>query len=654
MGVSDNPTIYDKLNRAIHILRNKACASNVTWDPSLIYCNIATTSPTSYIVTLPYQVQKPIAVNLNTNPSFSRGQLFEFTMNGPGSADPLLGWQWMDQGTKPLQVPLPFSGTSPTSPGNVLLFTSDNPGDVGVVFTALVTNLDNSESTISITLGVPTAPVQDLLAVNKPVTLGNITVSVSGNKVAVYAPNVTNPNFSQIKISQLGASVRILGRRRYIDVANLTDFIPLESKEAVIQMVKAVKYYDEDQFAAATQCEQIALTWLNEDNASRMLFSANAAATQISPALNINIYNRDSVIAADVYEQAVAIFGNIGLQNIFDQITIVVETLQNMSQWDPLVGYVDIQSFGSPDGNQFYVTLPRYVEEVLAMNINGHPAKFQNKWFEFNMNGLYQDNFDGRYPAISGIAPLGLWSNRPLFSFEDIGEFVLAFDPLPVNTAFNVVAIATNPLDAGSNFRIFGTDTNQLPIYDSDGSKGFLVPVGTGSTVFPPNPAGANLLRVERIFRDATSGFVNLWSCDALGNLIQLLGTYGPDETEPKYRRIRLGQRPLTSATGSPQYPVMRMRYRKRWTKITSLTDPLHLRSRKAIIEGMKAVGLGALQTATMAPGQGLTMERAAFEVALKYLNDEWRALHQREGLDIQVDTDLWPGVGAHGNFDLI
>jgi hypothetical protein len=44
-----------------------------------IYCNIATSSPSSYIVTLPYQIEKPIAVNLNTNPAFSRGQLFEST-----------------------------------------------------------------------------------------------------------------------------------------------------------------------------------------------------------------------------------------------------------------------------------------------------------------------------------------------------------------------------------------------------------------------------------------------------------------------------------------------------------------------------------------------------------------------------------------------
>lgn len=645
LGTSDATTTYDYLNRAVRLLRNKACTSNVTWDPSLIYCNIATQSSNSYVVTLPYQIEKPIAVNLNTNPSFNRGQLFEFTMNGPGSADPLLGFQWMDQGTKPLQIPLPVVGQFPSSQGNRLLFTSDNVGDTAVVFICLVQNLDNSESTIPITLGIPSAPVQDLLAVNKPVTLGNISVSANGLKVAVYAPAVTHPAFNQIKISQLGASVRLLGRRRYIVVSNLTDFIPLESIEAVIQMVKAVKYYDEDQYAAAMQCEQTAITWISEDNSSRMLYAAMAAATQVSPVLNINIYNRDSVIVADVYEAAVAAFGPIGLQNIFDQITIVCETLQNMSQWDPQIGYVDIQSFGGPDGNQYYVTLPRYVEEVLAMSLNGHPARFQNKWFEFNMDGLQQDNFDGRHPSQAG-SPLGLWSNRPLYSYEDIGEFVIAFDPLPVNTAFQVVAVASNAIDMGANFRIFGYDANNLPIYDSDGSKGFLVPVTTSSGVFAPNPAGANMVRIERITRDASSGFVNLWSCDSSGNLIQLLGTYWPDETEPKYRRIRLGQRPvLSSLSGVVQYPVMRMRYRKRWTKITSLTDPLHLRSRKAIIEGMKAVTLAANQTSVMAPGQGFTMERNALEVAAKYLNDEWRSLHQREGLDIQVDQDLWPSV---------
>ena len=87
------------------------------------------------------------------------------------------------------------------------------------------------------------------------------------------------------------------------------------------------------------------------------------------------------------------------------------------------------------------------------------------------------------------------------------------------------------------------------------------------------------------------------------------------------------------------------MMYRKRWRKITALTDPIHLRSRKAIIEAIKAWSLSDNQQAVMAPGQGMTMERAALEVAVKYLNDEWRSLHQNEGLDIQVDEDLWPSI---------
>lgn len=723
LGTPDPVTVYDYINRAIRLLRNKACNSNITWDPSLIYCNIET-DPKSYIVSLPYQIEKPIAINLNSNPAFTRGQLFEFTMNGPGSNDPLLGWQWMDQSTKPLQVPLPFAG----SIGNTLTFTSDNPLDasgfgvslgsvsseflvpavsgsvpvsvtlsspvsigqslfvsgIGVFTVSAITDvsdvvltnvsassmgnvtagtliypnagtvnfqclcqmLDNSEQNLVIALGIPSVPIQDLLAVNKPVTLGNITVKVAGNKVAVYPPSVTNPKFFQIKISQPGSSIRLLGRRRYVQVDNVTDFIPLESKEAVIQMIKAVKYYDEDQYAAAMQCEQTAMTWLNEDNASKMLYSAAAGATQVPPILNLNIYNRDSIIVGDIYEDACGAFGNIGQQFIFDRITAVIETLQNMSQWDPQIGYVDLQSFGGPDGNQFYFTLPRYVEEVLAVNVNGHPTKFQNKWFEFHMNGLQQDNFDGKYPYQSGASQPGLWSNRPRNQVEDLGEVVFAFDPLPVNTPFQVVAVARNPMDAGASFRIYGYDTDQLPIYDSDGTEGVLVPVGTSSSIFAPNPSGSNMVRCTRVFRDSTAGFVDLWSCDGFGNLIQFLSTYWPDETEPKYRRMRLSERPLTTfATGTPFYPVIRMRYRKRWRKITALTDPIHLRSRKAILAAMDAWSLATNNQAVMAPGQGMTMERNALEVAVKYLNDEWRSMHSKEGLDIQVDPDLWPSI---------
>jgi hypothetical protein len=38
-------------------------------------------------------------------------------------------------------------------------------------------------------------------------------------------------------------------------------------------------------------------------------------------------------------------------------------------------------------------------------------------------------------------------------------------------------------------------------------------------------------------------------------------------------------------------------------------------------------------------------LERAAYETAVKYLNDEWRSLHPQEGLDLQVDELTWPAV---------
>ena len=154
------------------------------------------------------------------------------------------------------------------------------------------------------------------------------------------------------------------------------------------------------------------------------------------------------------------------------------------------------------------------------------------------------------------------------------------------------------------------------------------------------------MVRCTRIFRVPTAGFIDLWSCDGSGNLVQFLSTYWPDETEPKYRRMRLSQRPFsTFATSTPFYPVLRMRYRKRWLKITSLTDPIHLRSRKALLAAMDAWSLATNNQSVMAPGQGMTMERNALEVAVKYLNDEWRSMHQWEGLDIQVDPDLWPSI---------
>src|SRR4029077_7103244 len=109
--------------------------------------------------------------------------------------------------------------------------------------------------------------------------------------------------------------------------------------------------------------ETNALRFLEEDQAARNLYQRVSQAAETSPTLNLSINTRDSIIVADLYDSACDIFGPIGQQKIFDRITEAIELLTNYGpMWDPLIGYVDINTWDS-----FYVTLPQYIDQVLAI-----------------------------------------------------------------------------------------------------------------------------------------------------------------------------------------------------------------------------------------------------------------------------------------------
>ena len=83
LGTCDDAYVYDVLTRAVELLANKPTKTNVLWDPMLIYVDIPVVD--NYYVCLPPHVEKPIKININKQPAFTRNQFYEFSMNGPGS-----------------------------------------------------------------------------------------------------------------------------------------------------------------------------------------------------------------------------------------------------------------------------------------------------------------------------------------------------------------------------------------------------------------------------------------------------------------------------------------------------------------------------------------------------------------------------------------
>ena len=132
-GQNSQPVLYEYLNRAIQTLSKIAPADTTlpVWDPALVYVDLPVQNPPGNIVILPYEIDRPIKVNVNSEPSFSRTRLFEFTLNAPGSSLVESGWQWQDRGT------IPYQQTWST-PSRIAIASDAGASDEGVVISAVV------------------------------------------------------------------------------------------------------------------------------------------------------------------------------------------------------------------------------------------------------------------------------------------------------------------------------------------------------------------------------------------------------------------------------------------------------------------------------------------------------------------------------------
>lgn len=698
LGRCDQAYLFGVLTRAVETLARKmnptgAPTAGAPWDPLLIYVDLPTQQ--DYFVFLPYQIEKPLKININGNPSFTHSPLYEFTQNGPGSNDLEAGWQWQDRLTSPIQRRWPRGAYT-------LSAISDSEADTKLNLTIKVRGRSRSDYIITLpitpfgAIATYSSLVYGVIEVVKPPTVGTVTLSAGPYILANYYPGVTLPEFSCIKLSQKAVGVRMLARRKTMPITSLLDVIPLNSSQAVINQCQAIKYQDEVHMDLAAQFEQQAVTYLSEEQAARNQYAAAAATTEVATALNLTIGQRDTVITADVYDEAARIFGFIGRQRILDRITSTMEILYNKCQyWDQLVGVVTLRA-----DQDYYIALPRYVDTILAMNVNRTIGAYHSPWFEFSYAGLgefgdLQNDSAGWqpwsqlaqqqgstnafvYPYSSGYASGGInGSNRLSKGWEEVGSTPLAF------RLRGPAALYAQPelgQDNGARITVYGY-YQENPVLNNRGQWGVDIPCY--SNRFTPSKQIFD--RVERVTKDPTYSFINLYAtnpflnptipiasdptscpqpgfpqeippaCVAPGpgdptGQTDFIAMYWPWDTEPLYRLIRVGT----------MCKRVRIRYKKNWMKISQLTDPLHVRSREAIVLAMVAVnamrtgGLGgssgggaqggAAGNFAFMPTAGVSIAMDQLQLAVQLLDDEWSARNPHATISLQ-----WPR-NTYGN----
>lgn len=571
VNFGDEDLVFSRISDAVETINSKG-----NFDALLGYVTVI---PTGNIITLPSFVGSPLKVNIDNHPTFARDRLYEFTLNGPGSNAEQAGWTWSDKGHVPVfQQPLAPSVI------NVMGDVSDN-GKTVTVRGISDTNEVIEQQFIIGTLSNSLLNYREITSVTKQVTLKKVTLeSLDGTILATYEPRETVPEFRQIRISKTGATAYILYRAKSFRVASQNDVIPIRSKMGLLYMMKSLEAYRQERFDTAKALGDQAVQLATEEQKANDAFMELSVSSEDSTVLNLNYNNIDSLIVADIYDDAAKIVGPVGQKKLFDNLTEAISILGRKAQWDSLRGYVDIST------DQYcYVTLPRYVEYVIKLNTNGYPSEMKNKWFEYHLNGPGED-----------------WV--PCDSWKDIGEVVTLHD---ADYSIKLRAIPDSPEDSGM-IMVYGYFRGKrVMTSDDEGvlTEGAAIPIDASGNQISP----VLFDRIERITKPITNGFVRLLAQapDNTGEFT--VGYYYPDETEPRYRRVEL---PVDSA-------CVRIMYRRRQLKITSLTDPIHLKSKTAVLtmlQSLAALKAGKVQDAT-----------ALEATAVRYLAEENSINNQSE-----------------------
>jgi len=621
----DTTKLFRLVTRAVQRL-----ATTGLFDPLIGYLDIAVDG--NYFVSLPYDVKTPLRLNINNSPAFARSRIYEFAQNSDGTTENAeRGTQWADRGYSPVLSEYGLPG-----PISCVCVAS---GDAGKVVKVKFKDADGLEWTedLTLSLSAPAESTHDaaeiIWVLNPSDLLGEIYLKCGNETLSRYYPFETEPNYRVIKLSQTGVAVRIMYRKHVFAIKSQDDYIPLNSEMAVILMCKAIQLDMDGKPEEASKFEEKAIKYLKDEQGTSTENETLAASQEAQSAINANIFVRDAVICADVYDTAAEVFGPVGREKLFDRITSAIEALANKSQWDSLLGVVDIwkpancEFIELPNG-RFHGTglfvLPRYVDTVLALTYSCSPnsiwgswlqkAMPRNQWAEFHLNGLHNRD----------CAPCGSW--------EELGESVI-INPLTLDAHRKPIpryltAVPDDPLDEGISIKVYGYDLDGRELGEN-ALPGFEVPCRRTDNYGNGNIGP--IARFTRIVKQASRSFVRLYGWENPPSSTNtetplLLGYWYPDEVEPKYRLIRV---PNCCETR------IRVLYRKRSQRVSSLYDPLHLRSRMAIENMLRSMQYQA---------KGDPTNGAIYEaMAIRYLEEEQSALNPHDSMGLQVDEGTIP-----------
>lgn len=274
-GSCDSEGLYEKLTEGVEVLANAG-----DFDPLIGFIDICTNGR---FVTLPREVDVPLAINIGGNPAIARDKMFRFHMNGMGDCKTPCRWEWDDLLTFPTYGSI-------GSPSKVVAWV-DHEEDKNSLFRVfgydeqqlplrsqengawvdgyLVPTVygyalpDSSAPTISRITKIVSAKRTGALRL-ATFDLGSTT----GTVIGVYQHDETVPEYRRIRLSKDAGWVRMMYRRRLLNLSAQTDVIPVPSRIGFMMMLRALKAYDEGDVALGTSYEATARRYTVEGQVS--------------------------------------------------------------------------------------------------------------------------------------------------------------------------------------------------------------------------------------------------------------------------------------------------------------------------------------------------------------------------------------------------
>ena len=326
--------------------------------------------------------------------------------------------------------------------------------------------------------------------------------------------------------------------------------------------------------------------------------------------------NTGILTVADVYSDLSRVLATNDSTTIYSRLNDIVEILSTESDWDPTRGYLDVQV--GCDGT---VTLPNEVDVVLAVNEAGRPTQMHDFWFQFHLNGPGAYMSEG---ASSGLDWSWWGTSRSGHVYDGTQVSVFA-DPDPSNGTMLYTQLSSTA-DSGTPLRVYGYDAfgNWIQSTSSTGGipvDGFLVPTVYGTPTF--NTSVPPIACITRVSKQGipSVGNIQLWGQNSNGTIFQM-GAYGPNDLEPRYRRIKL------SRTCS----WARVAFKRRVQPLSQMTDIIFLHSKYAIVT--MAMALKKFDNDRIEEGEAYQQK------AVSFLNKKQRSISVPTGPSIQIASN--------------